>query len=78
MKIIVVAKSKEKFFSWIKQHTKCVAFNKKYGEAFYGSTTFFYAGRDPERIRGLHANAFIVIEKVSKDMLQQLKINLFK
>jgi len=78
MNIIVVAKNKEIFFSWIKENTRCVAFNKKYGEAFYGNTTYFYAGHDPERLRGLRAEAFVIIEKVSSEMLDQLRLCCFK
>lgn len=74
MNIIVVASSKEKFFSWIKKNTKCAAFNKAHGEAFFGDTTYFYAGKDPARLRGLRVEGFIVIEKVDFDMLQQLQM----
>jgi hypothetical protein len=74
MKILVVAKNKGAFFTWIDKNTHCDDLNKIEGWAWDANaeTQFFYAGHNPERLRGFLAGAYLITSPVSASMLERL------
>lgn len=74
MTIIVAAPNKSRFIDWVKTNFPIANINKFNGEAIIGNNVIYYAGHDPERLRGLRAEAFVVIGKVSSCMLDQLQM----